>query len=411
MHIEINTPVEPARGACSGDKICSNSVCIQDSGEGVGDANLRKCELALIAADNFDPPPKPGTLYTGPAVAVTPTGFVIAYRQATPDGKAKTFLLRISGAGEKVQTTNDLPPCTSTKASFGVGAAWNENNSTGLITTSAPPCPPEENSRLWVQRIDANGYVKRSQDYDVPFDLVLHPTNSIVSGPENNQFQLAAMYNGNPVLFTFTDVEVQPKPPSDLHEGHPGATFVAIAASENVLATLTDSTEKGGRLVLGLRQPSGTQPQFLLFNRSSIASLTVWRKRTALVHPSGNNIAWHAIDRNYLMFEEGQLEGGPYTAVDVAHLRNHLLVAGAQTGKISVFRLDDANGQLKQKASVLKQDLEASIDKADLHDFEGERVNIAAARGRVVIAWMNSTSALVDTSTSPGGYAVLVCND
>jgi hypothetical protein len=45
---------------------------------------------------------------------------------------------------------------------------------------------------------------------------------------------------------------------------------------------------------------------------------------------------------------------------------------------------------------------------AEAHLYEGSRVAIAAARGRVLVKWLNDTKELT-AGQSPGGYMVLGC--
>jgi trehalose utilization protein len=45
---------------------------------------------------------------------------------------------------------------------------------------------------------------------------------------------------------------------------------------------------------------------------------------------------------------------------------------------------------------------------AEAHLYEGSRVAIAAARGRVLVTWLNDTKELT-AGQSPGGYMVLGC--
>jgi hypothetical protein len=99
---------------------------------------------------------------------------------------------------------------------------------------------------------------------------------------------------------------------------------------------------------------------------------------------------------------------GLFTATDVAQLHDHLLIVGARAGSITVFRRDDANGAFSVPFAFQIQ--LASSQGVSLEDFTGERVTVAAAKDRVVVAWLTTTSTMAGTSTAPGGYAVLGCS-
>jgi hypothetical protein len=414
--VAVNELVNPPRGSCEANETCNNSVCVTGSpGEGGVedvDAGPLTCELELIAAGKFDAPTVAGTLFTGPAVVATPAGFVIMYREATPSGTdPRGVRLKITDEGDATRTNITLPACEQDVTSDGIGAAWNQNFGAGLMAVSLPVCGTEKPSpRLHVSNFDRDGKTLAEYTYDLPSRVILSPVKSMAASPGNNNFLAAAMAGDAPFLYVFDGLSVQQDPaPQEIHKGNGAVTFTQIATATSTRATLTDSDLEGGKLIVTVADTGSGNSSTTSFSRTNVTSLVAWGDRAALIQPSSALLAWHVFTKAGATVKDGTLTGGPYTAMDVAQLHDYLLVAGAQAGSITVFRLDDANGTLSS-TSTFQTKLSSSFGGVSLQDFKGERVAIAAARGRVVVTWITSTATIAGTTTAPGGYAVLGCD-
>ncbi|PKN32326.1 MAG: hypothetical protein CVU63_19355 [Deltaproteobacteria bacterium HGW-Deltaproteobacteria-20] len=230
--------------------------------------------------------------------------------------------------------------------------------------------------------------------------------------PGAKEFQLAAMAGLAPpyvpYLYVFDALSVQSDPiPAEIHKGNGTATFTQISSGSNIRSLLTDS--ESGQLVVSVTDTGSGSSSTTFFERTTVTSLLSWAERTALVQPSASALAWKVITKSGSSVKEGSLTGGPYTSVDAAQLHDYLLIAGAQAGSVTVFRLDDANGTFSG-SSTFQAKLSSSLGVSALKDFKGERVAVAAARGRVVVTWLTSVEPVDNTTTVPGGWAVLACD-
>lgn len=364
------------------------------------------CDLALLADGTFDMPASPGALYSGPAIVATPSGFVIMYREADPS-VTRAVRLKISDQGAATRTDVDLPSCDNDLSSDGMGAAWNETFGAGFMTVSSPACGSDYPSpRLYVANFDSDGENLAELTYELPSRIRLSPVKALA--PYGAKFFLAAMAGDAPFLYAFDGLSVQQDPPPmEIHKGNGAVTFTQVATGPGKQSLLTDSDLEGGKLVLSMDDaPSGSS--FLMsLPYGDVTSLVSWSDRTAVVHSAGDELGWNVVTQDGVNLAEGTLPG-PSTALDVAQLHDHLLIAGGRAGSITVFRIDDANGTLSPSAFQVQLASSQGVDA--LESFTGERVAMAAARDRVVVAWLTTTATMAGTSTVPGGYAVLGCS-
>lgn len=418
--IELNERVDPPLGACGAGETCSNSLCISgslpeagtDAEDAKPDTGPLTCDLELIAAANFDSPTAAGFLYGGTAVVPTPTGFVVSYHEADPTGTTPRLVrLKISDEGEETARTNvGLSACAETIASNGVGSAWNDKLGAGLLAASRPPCAAGDKPTMHISNFDRDGKTIAEQPYELPSNILLSPIKAVAASPTDEKFLLAAMAGTVPFLYVFNGVSVQTDPaPAEIHEGTGTVTFAQVATAPNTRATLTDSDLEGGKLVVTVNDVGTGSSSTTSFPRTTVTSLTVWQDRAAVIQPSASSLAWNAFSKSGAALADGTLPGGPYTGMDLVQLHDYLLVAAAKAGTITIFRLDDANDAFSS-TSTFQTNLTSTFDKASLTQYKGERVAIAAARGRVVVSWTTSSSPLTSASTAPGGYAVLGCD-
>jgi hypothetical protein len=378
----------------------------------VVDSGVSTCGLDLVASGSFELPLAAGSLFTGPAVVATPNGFVLMYRRVEPGGLGPVGIrLKLSDEGDANQVEIDLPSCEDDIQADGIAAAWNSIFNAGLMAVSVPPCGIDK-PRLHVSNFDRDGQTVAEYTYfDLPSRLVLSPVKAMAPAPGSEQFLLAAMLGPAPYLYMFNNgLSVQSTPPpEETHKGNGTATFTQISSGSQIRSLLTDSDLESGQLVVSVTDTGTGSSSTTFFDRTTVTSLLSWAERTALVQPSASTLAWKVITKSGSTIKEGSLTGGPYTSVDAAQLHDYLLVAGAQTGSVTVFRLDGANGTFSGE-STFQTELSSSLGVPAMKDFKGERVAVAAARGRVVVAWLTSVEPVANTTTVPGGYAVLACD-
>jgi len=413
--VAVNELVSPPRGACDADETCANSVCVSGAPEAGAEADVDAgpltCELDLVATGSFELPTEVGSLFTGPAVVATPNGFVVMYRRVEPGGvEPMGVRLKLTDQGDATEVEIELPSCGDDIAADGIAGAWNNTFGAGLMAVSLPPCGMDK-PRLHVSNFDRDGKTLAEYTYvDLPSRLVLSPVKAMAPAPGAKEFQLAAMAGPAPYLYVFDGLSVQANPPpAEIHKGNGTATFTQISSGSIIRSLLTDSDLESGQLVVSVTDTGSGSSSTSFFERTTVTSLLSWAERTALVQPSASALAWKVITKSGSSVKEGSLTGGPYTAVDAAQLHDYLLIAGAQAGSVTVFRLDDANGTFSG-ASTFQAKLSSSLGVSAIKDFKGERVAVAAARGRVVVTWLTSVEPVANTTTVPGGWAVLACD-
>ncbi len=142
---------------CDDATSCVDGTCVPP-GEGTNDIGAG-CSLALVGSGPLAEPLQSagGEVTSAPAVVVTPSGFLLAYRAFDPTmGAARPTLLPITAtgsAGSAAQT--DLPNRCSVVESDATGLAWNGDH--GLAVVSHELCPDTGFSGEDTVRVDATG--------------------------------------------------------------------------------------------------------------------------------------------------------------------------------------------------------------------------------------------------------------
>lgn len=420
--VMLNETTNAAVAACkaANSEACVLGNCVKGDGDaGSSDATAdgdatadagAECKLQVIAADNLDLPIDVGSAYMGPDVVATPKGFVIVYRAIDAAGTtAKAVRQFVDDTGKKATAqTSDAPGCAGNQAANGLAAAWSAQQSAGFMTIASIPCGSEP-AKAYVANFDQDGKSLADVSYPLPGEIAVAPVAGAASSPNSVKYFLASVSGGAPQLYTFTGSVVEPTIET-VDNGGGVSTFAQIATATKIVATLADTDSQSGRIAVAVRAPTAATFQDVFLPAAPFAALTAWSNRALAAIPSGNLVSWQVLDATGTAVADGSLTGGPFASLDTTTTGNYALVAGGAAGKIMVFRIDDANGTM-QGGSTLQVTLAATLGKATLANFDGSRLSIAAARGRLVIAWINSASPTADDTTPPGGYAVLGCGN
>jgi hypothetical protein len=148
--------VSSPQGACTGGATCEDAECTP------GTASLGAgCSLALVGAGPFaDPLGVVGTVMSAPAIAATPGGFLIAYREWDPNtGLARITLLPIDpqgGIGAVQQASQ--PSCAEVEMSDAAGLVF--SGTSGVVVVGRAGCPDEaglDDSGMDIATVDQNG--------------------------------------------------------------------------------------------------------------------------------------------------------------------------------------------------------------------------------------------------------------
>ncbi|MCU0690345.1 MAG: hypothetical protein MUF54_02990 [Polyangiaceae bacterium] len=416
--IAVNEPVSPARGACPPPRTCRRGACVLDPNSEGGvpeaqpdvaqEAGSGECELTLLGGESFDLPAAPGARYGGPVVVPTPTGFVVVYHEVDATGMTNRGVLQFvqDDAAKGTRTHVPVDGCASNLDSNGLAATWSHAYGGGFMALSRPACSDADTASLHVAIFDQTGTRLNDVSYPLPAPITIAPARGAAAYPYSTYFLLAA--NTGPVasLYTFDGLAVQPGQ-HRVFTDEGASTFALVASNEDMWGTLAGTG--ANTLAFELNDSSSGDNARGTLPAASFATIATWPGRAVVVAPDGSNLVWYALDSLGQRLHEGTLVGGPYTAVDATTLHAHVLIAGAQVGKISVFRVDDADNALGSAAST-QVDLNAAVGGTSLVGYLGERVSIGANRNRVVVAWVMTTAPLAGATNVPGGYAVLSCD-
>jgi hypothetical protein len=372
------------------------------------EAGSGECELTLLGGESFDLPEAPGARYGGPVVVPTPTGFLIVYHEVDATGMTNRGVLQFvqDDAARGVRTDVPVDGCASNLDSNGLAATWSDAYVGGFMALSLPACSDADKASLRVWNFNQMGKPINDVQYDLATPITIAPTRGAAAYPYSTYFLLAANTGPAPYLYTFDGLAVQPNPPR-VFTDEGASTFALVASNGDMWGTLADTG--ANTLAFEVNDSSSGNDAFGTLPAASFATIATWPGRAAVVAPDGSNLVWYALDSQGQRLHDGTLAGGPYTAVDATTLHDHVLIAGAQAGKITVFRVDDADNATSGAASA-QVDLSAAVGGTSLAGYLGRRVSIGAIRNRVVVAWVMTTAPLADATSVPGGYAVLTCD-
>lgn len=168
-----------------------------------------------------------------------------------------------------------------------------------------------------------------------------------------------------------------------------------------MLARMTDGTGGGGQTVLSGEDPSTGLTWTHFMPPSRVTSLVSWDDRIIAVTAEESSASWTLLTADGAAINR-PLPNRPYASLDVSRIRDHVVVAGGEPGRVSVVRGDGVSGLMPELAGVSYE--------LDVVGYDGTRVAVASARERVAVAWLTS-SASSPSGTAAVGYALLSCEE
>lgn len=434
-------------GACGLGAACQAARCVpanDNADPSVGAA----CSLELLGAGPLaNPVGGGGTLVSAPAIATTPAGFVIVYREIDPSGaSARVTVLPIDPAGGALDATRPLLKgrCANSEETDGVGLVMNGVDGKIVLARSACGGRPGLELLSFTSKpqvtIDPNF---RSSDSPTAQKLVLsgghvaatRPGGSIVAFTEDGTTRIATLTPATGV-----------GGPSGTFGAQAGATGAWAAASDKVLAVLsagpangvapvTDAGAEGGADAGGgggAGEGDGTNLSLVMVPPSTAASdfiANTGAPRPPIVFPGvwgalaalgtrvivisdgggpGRSVTYRAFDLDRTAPAETNgfsVEGaGTITTGDVTLLDNKAYIAVLKAGSVSLHVYANATTTPTPLREVIfgKQPRIPSV--AIVRDG---RVAVAATSTRVAVAW--TTAKFLTNNDSSGGYAVFAC--
>lgn len=445
---EIRVPLDvltTPTGACGAEAECSAARCVpsRDSTKlGTG------CSLALLGAGPLgDALSSTGESVSGPAIAATADGFLVAYREVDNEGNARLTLLPLDAGG------GALAPLVSPRLNGGLvrdycaesapsqtdSAALLLGPAGGTVVLSHPPCGSLGGVDVFTT--DANGIINAFGRYGaVGVSTSLSQGHALFqNGPTPI---LAYVQNGQAGVAAVVGVDLDA---TERHGKFGGGTATgAWIAGDKTLSFLSlgtggaappPPTDGGADATADTGSPpptpSGdgvlrlksidltndltkftTAPAVTITEGVGWASLAVVGKRTLVLAPStseGSPVDLYAYDGAERVGDASiAVEGiGDATSGDIAISGDRALIAVLRRGEVSLVAYDHITTspvpfEPPHAVSFLRDSRIPSIAKVD-----GGKVAVATSGNRVAVAW--STAGRIDINKPVGGYAIFAC--
>ena len=442
VSIAMNATDTPT-GACGLGASCQAARCVP-ANDNADPSVGAQCSLELLGAGPLaNPVGGGGTRVSAPAIATTPSGFVIVYREIDPNGaSARVTVLPVDPAGGALDPTRPLLKgrCANSDETDGVGLIMNGVDGQIVLARSACGGRPGLELLSFTSKpevvIDPNF---RSSDSPTAQKLTL--SGALVA---------AGRSGGGVVVFTedgaariaSVQAGVGVAAPSGSYGGTTGMTGAWAAASDKVLAVLSagpppaaqpvgDGGAEGGggggggdmtpTLGLIMVPPTTAADQFSAIDQKPRPPITfpgVWGAVAALGTRvivvsdgggPGRSVSYRAfdLDRTTPAETNGFSVEGPGTIAtgDVTMLDNKAYFAVLKPGSVSLHVFANASTTPTPLREVIfgKQPRIPSVVTVR----DSGRVAVAATATRVAVAW--TTAKVLTNNDSTGGYAVFAC--
>jgi hypothetical protein len=433
---------DPPSGACGVGAACQAARCVP-ANDNADPSVGSQCSLELLGAGPLaNPVGGGGTLVSAPAIATTPSGFVIAYREIDPNGgTARVTLLPVDPAGGALSPTRPLLKnrCANSDETDGVGLLMNGGDGKVIIARSACGATPglEVLSFASKPEITINTQFLFS---DAPATQKVELSGGHVAATRAGGSLVVFTQDGASRIATVDPVMGVSKP-SGSFGGTAGVTGAWVAASDKVLAVLAATSsapitppvdggaeagagggtgEEGPTLSLIMTPASTIADQFSFADGKPSTPILfpgVWGAVAALGSRvivvsdgggPGRSVSYRAFDLGKTTPAETNgfsIEGaGAPTTGDVTMLGDKAYIAALKPGAVSLHVYSNASTTPTPLREVLffKEPRISGVNTV-----RDGRVAVAATPTRVAVAW--TTAKVLTNNDSTGGYAVFAC--
>jgi hypothetical protein len=420
-HVEIRlAKVDGAPGACDATKgqVCENGTCSTAAAEAGVDAG-KSCNLAQpVAFGTFGNTTVANAYITGPAVVGTPSGFVAAYAESS-GGSSSLTVQPISATGTKGTAQSvKISGCGAGAVPAGLAMAWNTASSTGLLALSTLTCSETETGpgalpRINTYSFDQSGKVSNSDalTFNPPDPVTLVSSAGATPATTPGVFRVAGIENDVPVVYRFNGTSLDTTQ-VDWPTQQTSGTFVHVASTSQIFAAVADKllgTDAGTELwvAMGPGDSFGKSIPIGSVASPTMASIAALGSRAMVVAQANNVLHWWLQDQSNTTVPRGTgtISGAPYSEVGIVGVGDSFVVFAAKLQSIVMYRFTNASGtiQANPTANLLPND--------KITEFGGKKMSVASVDNtHIAVTWINKDT-FATTGTSPGGYAVLQCND
>jgi hypothetical protein len=411
-------------GGCGPGLSCVSGNCKKANEDDAGG-----CSLTIAAAGKLPSPVVATAKVTGPAITATDSGFVMAYRDQDTEsatGFLRAVVFYVSDAGVPgTPGSYELIHCAGKNPSDGVGAAY--ANGFGLITTSLPMCDAKGAGAVFLPFDDEGNVSDAAGPQNAQStELTMGPVSSVAVGSADDTFEViyrtvTATPGLERVVLEHSGFKTGVNITRPFGDGD--FPFGLVATSPQVRALLAN-TGADVQIQVGPRQGDTLQTlgTVTIPGAASWASMTAWQDRVAVVTPATSGATLKVIELGSAAGESGSAVSevanltvgtGSTAYAGVAALRDHLFIAQAKSGGVTLHNLMDANGTIAVTsggdAGTGSVELQSNLGDATLANFSGTQLAMAAARNRVGIVWL--TKPTLADGDATGGWALLRCNE
>jgi len=440
-------PVQGNPGVCGANAKCSAGRCVpSNDNESVGAG----CSLALLGAGPLGEAFAPSSEFvSGPAITAAPGGgFVIAYREADPEGLARLTLLPIDTGGGALQPLvsarlnggllrdycAEAAPSQIDSAAFVLGAAG------GTAVLSHPACGSIGGVDIFPT--DPAGIITgfgRSGGQGV--SLTLSQGHALYARPEGTPL-LAYVANGQAELaaVTSSDLEAQErrakfgggvatgawiagdKTLAFLALGRGGGAPPPVDAGGDAARDAAPSPTPSTDTALRLKTSDDLTDLTKLTGAAAVdvaidvpwGSVAVTGKRVLVLAPAsseGSPVDLHAFDGSRELETSPTsvaIDGiGDATSGDIAIAGDRAFIAVVRRGEVALVAMDRVTTNPTpfdppRAVSFLRDTRIPSIAKV-----EDGKVAVATSGNRVAVVWTSASK--IDINKPVGGYAVFAC--
>jgi len=409
VSIPVTVTSKPT-GACASDQSCVDGRCIASASP---DASGTSCALSLVGAGPLgDPFAVLTDIVSAPAVAVTESGFLVAYREYDrTGGSAQLTLATIDPGGAlSIPVPTMLPgQCAMQDESDGIGLAYVSGG--GVVASARPSCGGPS-SGIDLLAVDATGHSSSNMFSPLagaePSLSYAHALS--LSGMTTGW--LAYLAGGTASVVGVSTLQLQGSPRTIAPAPE---SLAQVSATGQAIALLTGESGGGdagsGSPLLslsigGVPGDAGAPSVFA----GSWGALAAAGTRAFVLADSGmmgQPLAWYALDQGGMPTSGafappamGTVLGG-----DVALQGDHAVFAVEQSGALSVVVFDHASTTPTPLRSVQLAGDPRIPTQAGVRDG---KVAVAASADEVLVAWVTGTN--LTPNEAVGGWALYACS-
>lgn len=416
VRIVLN-PSDGESGKCPAGASCLAGRCApanRNDDPSVG-AN---CSLELVGSGPLTTPAGPGSVISAPAIAATPTGFFIAYREVSGNG-ANINILPIDFAGGAAPPLRPRlqNPCLTSDETDGVGLVFDGDD--GMVALAKSPCgaAPELQLLNFTSKLTVGRLLVSAPTTGQRVTMgAAHPAavrrgkSHVVVYSEQGTAKIAALDKDRGIVG-----------PNGTFGGTQDVTDAWVATSASALALLA---ARSGTLALLVTDVNREITEFDAANGTPNApfefpgawgSLAAVGGRVIVLSDGdgpGRSVSYRTFDLNRP--EPGPVEtngfsiegSGKVTAGDVALVGDRAYFAVLRRGAVALHVYDHATTKPQPLHSVSFAH-EARI--SGVNTVQDGRVAVAANESRVAVVW--TTNKVLQRNDTTGWYAVFACTE